>query len=254
MNILIVEDELLAAERLQELITKNNPEAIIVEQFDSVADTVQFFRSRKAVDLLMLDIQLADGKSFEIFDQVHIDVPVIFTTAYDHFALHAFKYYSIDYLLKPVQPEDLTNAISKFKRLVTPRILQSAELSAIKEFIDKAGKQYKERFIIKTGNKLQFKQETEVAFFFADGKNVYLVTKQDNRKYLIDHTLEELERTLNPILFFRISRKHIIRIDSIMEVRGLISGKLDLKLNQPCDHELSVSRDRVSEFKTWLNR
>lgn len=254
MNILVVEDETLAAERLIQLIQAHAPEMKLVGQFDTVEETVSFFRSGKTVDLLFLDIQLADGKSFDIFNQVNIEVPVIFTTAYDQFALQAFKYYSVDYLLKPVQPEDLHHAINKFKQLHTARVPKLSDLEEIRKLILGGARQYRERFIIKTGNRLQYKSVNEAAWFFADGKTAYLVTKTENRKYLIDHTLEELEQLLEPSRFFRISRKHIVCVDCIAEVKGLISGKLQLKLNQPCDQELSVSRERAHEFKSWLNR
>lgn len=255
MNVLIAEDEGLAAERLQTLIMEFEPSATIVNCFDSVEDVVNCLRRRTVVDLLFLDIQLADGKSFEIFDHVTVDVPIIFTTAYDQYALKAFQYFSIDYLLKPVQPDELKNALTKFKRFNhPPPALSPSELQGLKKLIQQASKNYRERFIIKTGNKLQYKSAGDVAYFFAEGKAAYLVTKKDNRKYIVDHTLEDLESSLNPAHFFRISRKHIVSIDSIAEVKGLISGRLELKLIQPADQAFSVSRERVSTFKSWLNQ
>jgi DNA-binding LytR/AlgR family response regulator len=254
MNVLIVEDEILAAERIQSLLKECAPDAVVLDQMDSVEDTVAFFRSGKTVDLLLLDIQLADGKSFEIFDKVNIESPVIFTTAYDQYAIHAFKFHSIDYLLKPVQREDLQQALNKLKRLSTPKILEQREIHLLKDLLTKTSKTYKERFMIKAGNKLQYKLTSDVAYFFAEGKEAYLVTKKENRKYLIDQTLEELDHVLNPTNFFRISRKYIVNVDSILEVKGLISTRLELKLNQACEHDLSVSRDRAHDFKNWLDR
>jgi DNA-binding LytR/AlgR family response regulator len=254
MKVLIAEDELLAAERIQALLKLCAPEAVVVEQVDSVEDTITFFKSGINIDLLLLDIQLADGKSFEIFDKINVDVPVIFITAFDQYAIQAFKFHSIDYLLKPIQQDDLQRAIDKYKRQAIPRMLEPLEISALRELLTKTTKTFKERFLIKSGNKLQYKPSTEVAYFFAEGKEAYLVTKKENRKYLIDQTLEELENVLDPGSFFRISRKFIISIDSVAEVRGLVSTRMEVKLNQPCEHEMSVSRDRAPLFKNWLDR
>ncbi len=253
MKVLIVEDEPLAAERLQHLLRTCEPGIEVVDLIDSVEDAVTFFRSGKKTDLLLLDIQLADGKSFEIFDKVKIDTPIIFTTAFDQYAIQAFKVHSIDYLLKPFQQSDLNCAIEKFRKISVPASLTSEDLTELKALLAKNKNTYKERFIIKSGNKLQFKQTDDIAYFFADGKTAFLVSKKENRKYLIDHTLEELENALNPKAFFRISRKFILSVDSIAEVKGLISTRLEVKLNQPCEHELAVSRDRAQDFKNWLN-
>ena len=254
MKVLIAEDELLAAERIQGLLEVCAPEATVVGQVDSVEDTVIFFKSGKNIDLLLLDIQLADGKSFEIFEKISVDVPVIFITAYDQYAIQAFKVHSIDYLLKPVQQEDLQRAINKFKRHAAPKILEPLEISALRELLLKTSKSFKERFLIKAGNKLQYKPIAEVAYFFAEGKEAYLVTRKENRKYLIDQTLEELESVLDPGIFFRISRKFIVSIDSVAEARGLVSTRMEVKLNQACEHDLTVSRDRAQLFKNWLDR
>jgi DNA-binding LytR/AlgR family response regulator len=252
MRVLLIEDEPLAAERLQHLLIGCEPDIEVVGQLESVEEAVTFFRSGKKIDLLFLDIQLADGKSFEIFDKVKVEIPIIFTTAFDQYAIQAFKLHSIDYLLKPIQQNDLQPALDKFKRTTSSPALTGEELSALKSLLAQNSESFKERFIIKSGNKLQYKHASDVAYFFADGKMTFLVGKKENRKYLIDHTLEELETRLDPKFFFRISRKFIIAIDCISEVKGLISSKLEVKLNQPCEHDLSVSRDRAQDFKNWL--
>ncbi|HEY0744838.1 MAG TPA: LytTR family DNA-binding domain-containing protein [Chryseosolibacter sp.] len=254
MKIVIVEDEMLAADRLQTLIRQCEPNADIVGSFDSVAESVTYFQSGNSADLLMLDIQVADGKTFEIFDRVSIDIPVVFTTAYDQYALSAFRYFSIDYLLKPIQPDELRTALQKYRKLSARQGLGADALNALKDLIGKPEKNYRERFTIKAGNKLQYKSVKDVAFFFADGKTAYLVTKKEARKYLIDITLEDLENSLDPKFFFRVSRKHIVCVDAIAEVRGLISGKLEVILNQPCDQEILVSRERAQQFRRWLNQ
>lgn len=253
MNVLIAEDEQLAAERIQQLLQKCEPQASVVDKLDSVEDVVSFFQSGKSADLMLLDIQLADGKSFEIFEKVKPEVPIIFTTAYNQFALDAFKLHSIDYLLKPVQENDLRQALDKYKKMTAPRLYPGEEISILKNLLTHT-RLYKERLLIKSGNRLQFKPVADVAYFFADGKVAYMITRKENRRFMIDHTLEELENQLDPRKFFRISRKFILSIDSILEVKGLISTKLEVKLNQPCEHDLTVSRDRAQDFKNWLGQ
>ena len=255
MNALIIEDEFLAAERLKNLLAEFDPSIHVIGQMDSVQEVVEYFQSGKSADIVFLDIQLADGKSFEIFDRVKIDVPIIFTTAYDQYALQAFKFQSVDYLLKPIQSTDLRTAIEKFRKLSKPGLnLTEAELAALRNLLFDASQGFKERLLIKSGNKLQYKPTNSVAYFFAEGKTAYLISKNDGRKSIIDHTLEELEQILNPKNFFRISRKFIVNFDSVLEIKALRNGRLEVKLYQPCDHGLLVSRERVSEFKKWLDR
>lgn len=255
MKTIIVEDEILAADRLADLIKSAEPSAIISERFDTIQDTVQFFQSGGTADLIFMDIQLADGKSFEIFNQVEVKIPVIFTTAYDQYALEAFKTNSIDYLLKPVQAEDLQRAIGKYKGLSkSGGPLGESELNAIRELLKQTAGAYKERIMIKSGNKLQYKPVDSAAYFYADGKAVYMAVRGEGTRYLIDHTLEELEKILNPKFFFRISRKFLVNFNAIAELRGLVSSKLEIKLNQPCEHELVVSRERAADLKEWLDR
>jgi DNA-binding LytR/AlgR family response regulator len=253
MKALVIEDEALAAERLVVLVQAIDPSIEVAAQLDTITDTVQYLKTNEPPDVIFLDIQLADGKSFEIFERVSVEAPIIFTTAYDQFTLKAFKFNSIDYLLKPVQPEDLRVALDKLKRLKR-KGLNANELEALKEIIKQKTQPFKQRLVIKAGNKIQFRNADEVAYFFADGKEAYLVTGKENRKYLIGYTLEELENILNPAEFFRISRKFIVRADAIIEVKGLMSTKLEIKLNQPTEHELVVSRERAAEFKKWLDQ
>lgn len=248
-----MEDEELAAERLIDLIKAIDPTMEIVAQPDTVADTLHFLKTQPVPDVIFLDIQLADGRSFEIFERASIDSPIIFITAYDQFTLKAFKVNSIDYLLKPVQKEDLRLALEKLKKL-NRKGLNGDELDLLKEIIKSKGQSYKQRLVIKAGNKIQFKPAEEVAYFFADGKEAYMVSRKENRKHLIGYTLEELEEILDPRDFFRISRKFIVRADAIAEVKGLISSRLEVKLIQNTEHELAVSRERAQDLKTWLDQ
>ncbi|MFM9838107.1 MAG: LytR/AlgR family response regulator transcription factor [Cyclobacteriaceae bacterium] len=254
MNVLLAEDETLAAERLVKMIGEYDPTIKIVAQPDSVSEVISILKTDKTIDLMFLDIQLADGKSFEIFDSILSDVPIIFITAYDQYALKAFKHHSIDYLLKPVQAEELHKAIDKFNRLKVKSALSEESIQSLKELIHKKTPEYKQRIVVKAGNKLQFRQAEEVAYFFADGKEAYMVTQKENRKHLIGYTLEELEQLLQPNDFFRISRKFIVRADAIAEVKGTMTTRLEVRLNYNTDQQLTVSRERVSDFKKWLDR
>lgn len=252
MNVVIAEDEALAAERLEELLRLSDPAIQIAGRYDSVQDLVTFFKSN-TVDLLFLDIQLADGKGFEVFNKIDLLTPVIFTTAFDQYALQAFKLYSIDYLLKPIQQNELASALKKFKMLKASQTLNDNQWDVLKELARIPVQAYKQRFLVKSGNKLLYKHVSQIACFFADGKLAYLVTT-DNRKFMIDHTLEELIRMLNPETFFRISRKFILNIDAISEVKGSVSSGMEVLLNQRVEFPLSVSRDKIVDFKKWLDR
>ena len=255
MKTIIIEDEILAADRLADLIRSVEPEAIISDRFDSIQDSVEYFKSGGNADLIFMDIQLADGKSFDIFNQVDVNAPVIFTTAYDQYALEAFKTNGIDYLLKPVQKEDLERAIKKYKGLTSDDgTFGEKELTALRNLLKTSSGGYKERIMIKSGNKLQYKPVDSAAYFYADGKAVYMAVRGEGTRFLIDHTLEELEQILDPKHFFRISRKFLVNFNAIAELRGLVSSKLEIKLNQPCEHELVVSRERAADLKAWLDR
>lgn len=252
MNVAIAEDETLAADRLVDMVTAFDPGIRIAGRFDSVLELTNFFKTNQ-VDLLFLDIQLADGKSFELFNKVEMLTPVIFTTAFDQYALQAFKHHSIDYLLKPIQDHELHAALKKFKMLRAAQTFDGKQWEVLKELVKIPAQSYKQRFLVKSGNKLLYKQTSQVCCFFADGKLAYLVTT-DNKKFLIDHTLEELERILNPESFFRISRKCIINIDSVSEVKGSVSAGMEVLLNQKLDFATSVSREKIIDFKKWLDR
>jgi len=254
MNVLVAEDEALAMERLVSMITGYDPSIVLTAQVDSVSEVVKFLQSGKTVDLMFLDIQLADGKSFEIFDTIPIDVPIIFTTAYDQYALKAFKLHSIDYLLKPVQNEELFKALDKFQRIRSGPVITQQQMTVLKEFLSTKEVHYKQRLVVKAGNKLQFRQPSEVGYFFADGKEVYMVTQKENRNHLIGYSLEELENILDPNDFFRISRKYIVNAQAILEVKGTMTSSLEVRLKQPTQNTMTVSRDRVNDFKKWLDK
>jgi DNA-binding LytR/AlgR family response regulator len=252
MNVIIAEDEKLAAERLEQLVLNCDSSIRIVGRYDSVEEMVSFFR-QNTVDLVFLDIQLADGKSFEIFKKVDVPAAIIFTTAYDQYALQAFKHHSIDYLLKPIQQHELAFALKKFNTLHA-KSLSVPQWDILKQLSTLPLRTHKQRFLVKAGNKLLYKQSSQVAYFYADGKAAYLVTRQDNRKFLIDHTLEELDHLLDPVSFFRISRKFIVNIEAVAEVKGSISSRMEVYLSIKTEQPLQVSRDKIHDFKKWLDR
>ncbi|MCU0418605.1 MAG: LytTR family DNA-binding domain-containing protein [Cyclobacteriaceae bacterium] len=254
MKVLIVEDEQLAAERLEEMIHSYDRSIAIEGPLDTVQDTVRYLREHRDIDILFLDIQLADGKSFELFEQVACETPVVFTTAYDQYSLKAFKYNSIDYLLKPVRFDDLQQALEKFKRLNPAERPAPLSKELVQELLASLQSPYKQRFLVRQGNKILYVPVEDIAYLFAEGKIAYLVTKETQRQYIVDHTLEELEsHLLDPARFFRISRKHIVHIQAIKEVQTQ-PQRLEVKIAQPCDPPLWVSREKITEFKRWLNR
>ncbi len=247
MKVLIIEDEPLAAERLSELLLQYDPKIQVLKVIDTVEDAVGYIQQKQdLIDLAFFDIQLADGKSFEIFKEVAFQQPIIFTTAFDQYALDAFKVNSIDYLLKPIKYEELTMSLDKHKNLNSIRPISKALIEQLQQ------QEYKKRFLVKFGKHIQFKRAHEIALFEADGHLCHIYDAQSGKKYLIDHTLEELEDSLlNPEKFFRISRKHIINIDGIKDIS--IHNSCSILPNFPFNDKLGVSRSRVKDFKNWID-
>ncbi|CAN5127229.1 LytTR family DNA-binding domain-containing protein [soil metagenome] len=255
MRVLIVEDEQLAVERLSMLIRQYDKNILLADPLDTVKETVSFLKGHNDIDLLFLDIQLADGKSFEIFNKVDFEKPVIFTTAFDQYSLKAFKVNSIDYLLKPIKYDELKWALDKFNRLRSSNSVMPLDKEVIRELFRSTQSEYKKRFLVKQASKFQYKAVEDIAYLFAEGKIAYLVSKGNGKQFIIDHTMEELEDSLlDPLHFFRISRKHIIHIKTIDEVKVLGLNRLEIKLTIPSDQQLVVSRERVADFKRWLDR
>lgn len=249
MDVIIIEDELLAAERLQMLLKNYDPGINIVASLESIEESLQWFQTKNHPDLIFLDIHLSDGHSFEIFKKVNILKPVIFTTAYDNYALDAFQLFSIDYMLKPITEQALAAAINKYKSLSTFSV---ANYSLLNDSVKSNFKsRYKDRFLAKVGQRSFFVHSGEVAYFFADNKIVYLVDNEGNR-FVINFTLEKLEPILDPHDFFRINRKAIVHSKAIEQIKPYFNNRLKLGLkNLKPDDEMIVSRERVSEFKSW---
>lgn len=249
MRVVIAEDELPAVERLHTLIKDFDPTIQIVASLDSVEDLVQWLKVHPHPDLLLLDIHLSDGHSFEIFRRINYSGPVIFTTAFDQYALEAFKVFSIDYILKPVSRESLARAIQKFRTITG--VQASPDYARLVEALKKPN--YRDRFLGKSGSKLYFIEADEVAYFQADNKIVYLVDKKGN-KFIVNHTLDKLQDELDPRQFFRLSRRVIVRISAIEHVKPYYNNRLKVAVKgngEDRSEDLVISRERVAEFRNW---
>jgi DNA-binding LytR/AlgR family response regulator len=249
MDVVIIEDEVLAAERLQTLIKNFDASINIVATHESIEEAVQWLQTKPHPDLLFVDIHLSDGHSFEIFKKVNLQKPVIFTTAYDSYALDAFQLFSIDYILKPVTAESLAAAINKYKGIAGSI---AANYSLLNEQVrENFGTKYKDRFLAKVGQRSFFINAAEVAYFFADNKIVYLVDKEGNR-FIINFTLEKLEPMLDPHDFIRINRKIIVHSQAIDQVKPHFNNRLKISLKAiKANEDMVVSRERVTAFKAW---
>ncbi len=250
MRVIIIEDEAPAASRLKKMLQQISNEIDIVTILDSVEAVVKYLRTAIDINLIFMDIQLADGVSFSVFEKVEVRIPVIFTTAYDQYALQAFKVNSIDYLLKPIDSIELQQAIEKYKNVYTIREKEiSQRMMNLLKDIQKTS--FKERLLIKRGQQLSYLKTENVSYFFADGKFCYAVDL-NNAKFLLDQNLAELEEQLNPAKFNRINRKLIVNIDAIVKIHTWLGGRLKLELLFPANAETVVSREKVNSFKNWL--
>ncbi len=257
MKILIVEDEELAVKKLQKTLHAIEPGAEVAGVTDSIKSTVEWLNENEQPDLILMDIELADGQSFEIFNLTEVKSPVVFTTSYDEYALKAFKVNSIDYLLKPVQKEDLEKSLTKFKNISFKQSENSNGMNMdniIKELQQRLQpKEYRKRFLVKNGQKLVSIEVAEIRYFFSDGRLNFFKTG-DNKKFVVDYTMDELEEMLDPEKYFRISRSFYVSINSIEKIDDYFGNRLILQLKPAVDKEALVSRERVSDFKKWMGK
>lgn len=253
MTILIIEDEEPAFRRLQKMLKEIEPDHVLIDQIVSVSSAVKWFKENNAPDLIISDIQLSDGISFEIFKQVDVKCPVIFTTAYDQYAIEAFKVNSIDYLLKPVKKEELQKAVTKFRSLIPAAASQpSIDINKLLQSLQPAsGQDYKKRFVVRYGEHIKTIDIEEVVYFYTEDKATFLCTK-DARRFVIDFNLDTLDSMLDPKIFFRINRQYIISIHSIAEMFAYSKSRVLIKLTPPAKHETIVSTERSADFKHWL--
>lgn len=252
MRVLIIEDEPLAASRLKTLLNQHDPAMQIVDVLDSISASIKWLKTNDPPQLIFMDIQLADGLSFEIFEKAIVKAPVIFTTAYDEYALKAFKVNSIDYILKPIDEKDLKQAMHKFQTLIVPVDAQQA-LDRISTTVQMLTKKYKERFVIKVGEHLKFISTEDILYFYSEEKITFCLTS-DNRKHILDFTIEQLEQLVDPSIFFRINRQYFVSIGSIADVISHTNSRLKLLLKNSSDKNVIVARERVQDFKSWLDR
>jgi DNA-binding LytR/AlgR family response regulator len=251
MKVLIIEDEAIAAKRLEEKLKEIDMECEILEKIGSVKESVKWL-SNHVADLIFLDIQLSDGLSFSIFEQVKITTPIIFTTAYDQYAIKAFQLNSIAYLLKPIKKRELEESLQKYK---TMRKAFSVDVDQLLSAFSNHGKEYKERFLIRIGDIMKKVNTDEIAYFFAEDKSVYLVTLED-KKLPIDYSLDALEKELDPNQFFRIHRGLMVNIESIESMIAWTRSRVKLEVKPATGKNLDtiVSTSRSQDFKEWMNR
>ena len=255
ISVAIVEDERLAAQELEKNLLSLRPGEIEIKvKLENVSQAVAWF-SENQVDLIFMDVHLGDGNSFSIFEQIELKTPVIFTTAYDQYAIQAFKQCSIDYLLKPIDEDDLKQALFKYDEMFAKP--KSVDIESLQNSLQSiiGGQKYQERFIVNRGDRFLSMDLDQVSYFMADGKACYLFSK-DGTRYLFDGTLANLEKKLDPNTFFRINRKFIVGYASIVDMSYYSKTRIKLNLNPTCEEVMDaiVSQDKSAEFKRWLNQ
>lgn len=250
MHVIIIEDEKPSARRLQRMLSELELETDVM--LHSVEESIAWFQNNDHPDLIFLDIQLSDGLSFEIFEAIDIKSAIIFTTAYDEYALQAFKLNSIDYLLKPIDEDDLEKAVNQFKQRLPEVKPVTLDFDDIKKLlINPIEREYKKRFSIKVGQHLKLINIDDIECIYSENKGTYLYTSE-KRNYLLDQTLEQLENDLDPNAFYRINRKFFVNINAIKDMVSYTNSRLQIKLNSYNEQDVIVARERVKDFKSWL--
>ena len=254
MKVLIVEDEELAARKLQKTLAAVDDTIEVAAVTDSIHETVNWLQENPVPDLILMDIELADGQSFEIFKLTEVKSPVIFTTSYDEYALKAFKVNSVDYLLKPVQADELQGALDKYRRLKADTKPDITLDNLVRELQQKLQpREYRKRFLVKHAQKLVSIEVEDIAYFYSDGRLNFFKTT-DNRKFVVDYTMDELQDMLNPDDYFRISRSFYVSVNSIDKIEDYFGNRLILQLKPAVDKEALVSREKVTDFKKWMGK
>ncbi len=263
MQVFLVEDEPLAVKKLVRLLEEVAFDVKVVGTAGSIRAAVEWLEANPAPDLIFLDIELSDGQSFEIFQRTRVGSPVIFVTSYDEFALQAFKVNSVDYLLKPVQREDLEAAINKFRELKMQYVREANPISASIESLlltltgggnpAAPAKEYRNRFLVKHLQKYVSVDVSDIAYFWSEGRVNFFKTKA-GQKHLVEYTMDEIESMLDPRDWFRVSRQFIVSIPSVNEIHPFFNNRLKLHLKPQEPEEVTVSRERVADFKVWLGK
>lgn len=250
MNAIIIEDEKLSAEHLSNLLIRIDASINVIATFDTVKKSVSEFQKGTKADVVFVDVHLADGLSFEIFNKIQLDTPIIFTTAYDEYAIKAFKLNSVDYLLKPIGAEDLRVAIDKLKKFTQSH---TSIVQDIANAYQNLNKQFKNRFMVKMGDSIVSVKTEDVLHFIAEDGITLLVTNTAKR-YPVDYTLDQLAELVSPEQFFRINRKVLISINAVQKVSSYFNSRLKINSDLLDDESAIVSRERVNEFKAWLDK
>lgn len=252
MNILLVEDEPLAQQRISNILARNFPDWKISDTAQSIKEFKNAWTIYPDVDLILCDIHLADGLSFQAFQGIKVEIPVIFITAYDQYALQSFDHNCIDYVLKPIDENRLVRACQKAEQFKTSSINPEFISGFLANYSQKS---YKKRFLTKFGSRFSFVTVGQVSYFYSENGMTYLVEDGTTQRQLIDHSLNELESDLlDPLKFYRVNRSMIINLDSLMEIKPYHNGRLVLSMNSKSDAAIVVARERVSEFKNWINQ
>lgn len=252
MKILIIEDENAAARRLEKMLGEIVPEALVLDRLDSVEASILWLQNNPQPDLILLDIHLADGASFEIFEHVKVTAPVIFITAYDEYAVKAFKVTAVDYLLKPIKSADLEAALDKYER-----IFQSAPVPDYNPLLDtlrrqESGENHLRRILIRFSNSYKLVEMTDAAYFYSKDKITFVVSRSSGKRFPVEYPLDKLEHLLDPAVFYRINRQFIVNVAAIREMHTYSKSRVKLDLEPPADMDTIVSTERSSDFKKWL--
>ncbi len=255
MNVLIIEDEPYAQNELKRLLRNSEFDILVLDCIDSVEDSVLYLESNNAPDLIFMDIQLSDGLSFEVFKQVTVTTPVIFTTAYDEYAIRAFKVNSVDYLLKPIKQSELNDALNKFKIFGNQfsGVQPTLKLDQIQQLLNLNRTAYKNRFIARVGDQIKHVDVKDVAYFRAEDNEVMLITSNNN-KYVIEYSLDRLVGILDPYEFFRANRSYIVTVKSIAKISKYFNSRLHLELVPQSEDTVLISRVKVPEFLNWMDK
>ena len=252
MNILIIEDENAAARRLEKMLGEISPEAIVIDRLDSVETAVLWFQNNPQPDLILLDIHLAAGASFEIFEHAQVSAPVIFTTAYDEYAVQAFKVTAVDYLLKPIKINELAAALDKYKRVFQPATAPNYGplLDTLRR--QEGGGSYLRRMLIRFSNSYKLVEMSDAAYFYTKDKITFVVSRSLGKRFPVDYPLDKLESLLDPASFYRINRQFIVNVAAIKEMHPYSKSRVKIDLEPPTELETIVSTERSADFKKWL--
>lgn len=253
MKILIIEDEKLASEKLNDLLLELDPNYQIVGVTRSVDESIEWLNQNESPDLILSDIHLNDGLCFNIYENVEVQCPIIFTTAYEKYAIQAFELNSIDYLLKPIQKERLEHALQKLERFSDVSSKNSVLFDEFKTILEQSNREYKARFLCKLGNKIKSVPIEKIMYFYSQDRITFIVDLNGNR-LPVNNTLDEIDQMIDPKSFFKLNRKFIAHFNSIDEIHPYFKGRVKLKLNPNFDEDIVVSSERTPLFKSWLDR